>query len=103
MRAAKEVYASKDFARETARWAPGIAADSARLMATLQSAAWHVPTVVVSAGSHRPSSVIRTAHQQLVALVGAEHRIWTDTTHALHLQRTDAVAAEAERLLKTQP
>ena len=60
-----------------------------------------VPTVVVSAGEHEPSSSHRRTHQRLVRLLpNARLEIWPETTHALQLERPSAIVDAALALLQ---
>jgi pimeloyl-ACP methyl ester carboxylesterase len=60
-----------------------------------------IPTTLVSAGEHAPTSIARRWHQRLVEwMPGASLEIWPDTTHRLHVEQPDRVAASAVALLK---
>ena len=59
-----------------------------------------IPTVVVSAGAHPPESSLRRTHVRLAGIIpGARLEVWEGTTHALHPERPQEVAATALALL----
>jgi pimeloyl-ACP methyl ester carboxylesterase len=60
-----------------------------------------IPTVLVTAGEHAPSSLIPRTHERLVQLAGdATREVWPGTTHALHPEEPARVAETALRLLR---
>jgi hypothetical protein len=77
------VSTHRRFLAENARWARHLASDGAALASDLAGGKLGaVPTVVVSAGEHPPTSAIRRAHQQLVAWIPqAELQVWDGTSH----------------------
>lgn len=95
------VYTHRRFLAENARWAGHLARDGAALATDLAGGKLGgVPTVVVSAGEHPPTSAIRRAHQQLVAWIpGAELQVWDGTSHPLHIQQPGKVAQAVLELL----
>jgi pimeloyl-ACP methyl ester carboxylesterase len=96
------VYTDRRFLAENARWAGQLARDGAALAKDLADGKLGaVPTVVVSAGQHPPTSAIRRAHQQLVAWIpGAELQVWDGTSHPLHIQQPGKVAQAVLGLLE---
>jgi pimeloyl-ACP methyl ester carboxylesterase len=88
-----EVYTARGFLAETARWGRHLARDGATLAGDLTTGqAPSIPTIVVSAGYHRPKSSIRRAHEQLVARMrGAELQVWAGARHPLHIQHPTRV------------
>jgi pimeloyl-ACP methyl ester carboxylesterase len=64
-----------------------------------------VPTVVVSAGEHAPTSLLRRTHEQLVRWIPtAELQVWEGTGHGLYGQRPEQVTEAVVGLLeRTDP
>jgi pimeloyl-ACP methyl ester carboxylesterase len=91
---AVRIYTDRGVLVETARWAPYLAEDGAALASDLAAGrATPMVAVVVSAGFHRPLSIVRPAHQQLAAwLPNAVFQVWPDAPHALHIQQPVQVA-----------
>jgi pimeloyl-ACP methyl ester carboxylesterase len=87
---------------ENARWAGHLAGDGAALASDLAGGKLGaIPSVVVSAGEHPPTSAIRRAHQQLVAWIPqAELQVWDGTNHPLHIQQPGKVAQAVLALLE---
>jgi len=62
-----------------------------------------IPTVLVTAGEHAPTSIIPRTHERLVQLIpGARRETWEGTTHGLHPEEPARVAETALRLLREQ-
>jgi pimeloyl-ACP methyl ester carboxylesterase len=87
------IYTEPLFTKDVARWAGHLAEDGDRLGTALAAGRVAQPTVLVSAGGHKPQSAVRKGHEQLVQWIpGAELRVWEGTRHPLHIQRPDDVA-----------
>ena len=85
-----------------ARWAKHLARDGAALAKDIAvGTVGAVPTTVVSAGNRSAKSLIRRAHERLVASIpGAQLLEWEGTSHPLHIQQPVKVAAAMLALLE---
>jgi pimeloyl-ACP methyl ester carboxylesterase len=93
-------YTEPPFTKDVARWAGHLAEDGHQLGAALAAGRVAKPTVLVSAGGHKPQSAIRKGHEQLVQWIPeAELRVWEGTRHPLHIQRPDDVTKLVEEML----
>lgn len=62
-----------------------------------------IPTRIVSAAEYRPGSLFRRTHARLaVNIPNARAEVWPDTTHPLHRERPEDVAATVIELLSSK-
>jgi pimeloyl-ACP methyl ester carboxylesterase len=60
-----------------------------------------IPTIVVSAGVHGPTSLSRRTHERIAASIpDAQLEVWDGTDHSLHVQQPERVRGAVLALLE---